>query len=101
MDVFIPLLLHFFGGGGGGGGGGFDRGRQRPRRRPQGNTPGNNRDQNRQFNDAVQQLRREGIRLNPDQRQQLHHAISGQGMSFWEIVEMGRTLFGSNFERRI
>ena len=94
MCLFIPLNLSFFGGGGGGGG--FKGGRQRPRRRPQGNMPGNNRDQNRQFNDAVRQLNAEGIRLSPDQRQQLHHAISRQGLGFWDIVEMGRAMFGSN-----
>lgn len=93
MRLLIPLNLLFFGGGGGSGG--FRVGRQRPRRQP-GNTPGNNRDQNRHFNDAVRQLNTEGIRLSPDQRQQLHHAINRQGLGFWDIVEMGRAMFGSN-----
>ena len=94
LKLLMPLNLSFFGGGGGGGG--FRGGRQRPRRRPQGNTPGNNRDQNRQFQDAVRELAREGIHLDRDQRGALHRAISGQGLGFWDIVDMGRAMFGSN-----
>ena len=97
MRLFMPLNLFFFGGGGGGGGEGDDYG-ERPRgnRRQAGNTPRNNRDQNRQFSDAVRELRREGIDLDRDKKNALHRAISGQGLGFWGIVEMGRDLFGSN-----
>ena len=92
LKLLIPFNLSFFGGGSGGGG--FRGGRERPRRRPQGNTPGNNRAQNRQFNDAVNQLRSEGLNLDDRHVRRLHDAISGQGLGFWDIVEMGRALFG-------
>ena len=84
MCPFVPLNLSFFGGGRGG----FRGGRQRPRRQ-MGNTPRNNRVQNRQFDDAVRQL-------NLDQRQELHRVIGRQGFGFWEMVETGRAMFGSN-----
>jgi len=64
-------------------------------RRQQGNTPRNNLAQNRQFNDAVNQLRNEGINLDRGQVRRLHDAISRQGLSFWEIVEVGRSMFGN------
>jgi len=94
IRLFISLSLMFFGGGGGGG---RFRGRRQQQRRPQqGSTPGNNRDQNRQFRDAVNQLQSEGIHLTRDQRTELHRAIGRQGFGFWEIVEMGRAMYGSN-----
>ena len=88
----VYLLLF----GGGRGNGGFRVRMRQPQRRQQGNTPVNNRDQNRQFADAIQQLRREGIHLDKDKQRELHNAISRQGLSFWEIVEIGRAMFGTN-----
>jgi len=88
----MRMCLTFFGGGRGGGG--FRGGRQRSNRRPHGDTPGDNRAQNRQFRGAVNQLRSEGLRLNEREVRRLHNAISRQGLGFWEIVEMGRAMFG-------
>ena len=89
--LIAPIYLVFFGGGGGYG---EIRSRNSPKRRQTGKTPRNNQNQNKQFNDAVSQLRREGIYLNRDMINQLHRAISGLGLGFWEIVEFGRAMFG-------
>jgi len=88
MTVFIPLSLTFFGGGGGGGRGGF-RSARRLGRRQHGNTPMNNRRQNEQT-DAV--ARRLG--LSPDQQQELHRLVGGQGWGFQRILQEARIHFG-------
>ena len=89
LGFLLPMNLSFFGGGTGGGG--F---RHQRKRRQTGNTPGDNKKQNKQFDDAVRQLAKEGIELSQKQIRQLHDAISRQGFGFWDIVEMGRNLFG-------
>ena len=89
LGFLLPMNLSFFGGGAGGGG--F---RHQRKRRQTGNTPGNNRAQNKEFKDAVNQLKREGLELDREQINKLHRAISKQGLDFWDIVEMGRDLFG-------
>ena len=92
IKTLLSMNLSFFGGGGGGGFRGT-RGSRGQQRRSSGSTPGDNRAQNREFRGAVQQLRREGINLNDTQIQRLHQAISKQGLDFWEIVEVGRSMF--------
>jgi hypothetical protein len=58
-------------------------------------TPGNNQAQNKQFNDAVREIERKiGRRLTPDEKRQLHDAISGQNYGYHEIVEEGLLMFG-------
>ena len=92
MRALIPLTLSFFGGGGGGGGGGSGGGFQTGRRagrRQQGRTPMNNQAQNRQFNDVVRELG-----LTRSQAQRLHQEISGQGLGFWDIMQVARDMFG-------
>ena len=51
-------------------------------------TPNDNRRQNQQFRDAVKRCERTtGRKLSADDRQRLHHAISGQGYTFTGIVD--------------
>lgn len=57
-------------------------------------TPGNNQEQNRQFNGAVREIERAiGRKLNKDERQDLHNAITGMNYGYHEIVEEGLGLF--------
>lgn len=50
--------------------------------------------QNKQFNDAVKEIeRRCGFSLTPDQRRQLHDAISGQGYDYHGIISEGVGMF--------
>jgi hypothetical protein len=51
--------------------------------------PRNNQAQNRQFRAVVKILQ-----LTPGQAQQLHREISGQGLGFHEILQIGREMFG-------
>ncbi|PVE20320.1 hypothetical protein DC522_33035 [Microvirga sp. KLBC 81] len=52
-------------------------------------TPRNNQAQNKQVNDIVRTLD-----LNKDQRRQLHNEISGQNMSYGEILQIAKEMFG-------
>ena len=51
-------------------------------------TPRNNQAQNKQTDDVAGILR-----LSPDQAQQLHHEISGEGLGFHEIMERAKDMF--------
>ncbi|MGN3967534.1 hypothetical protein ACS0ZG_37650 [Burkholderia gladioli] len=53
-------------------------------------TPGNNQAQNKQVRDVATQLG-----LSKDQRQQLHREISGQNLSYHEIMGVAKDLFGN------
>ena len=58
-------------------------------------TPGNNQAQNKQFRDAVRQYEREtGNKLDQDQVRQIHDEITGQNMSYHEIIQAIYDLFG-------
>jgi RHS repeat-associated protein len=72
------------GSGGGGGGGGRDRS----------NRPPNNVRQNKSFDDAVKEIEKKlGRNLTKDQQQRLHHAITGQNYTYWDIIDEGTSMF--------
>lgn len=52
-----------------------------------GNTPGNNQTQNKQIDDIVNKYK-----LNKKQRRQLHDEITGQGLSYQEIMEIAEDI---------
>ncbi|MBL7816714.1 MAG: hypothetical protein JNL70_16960 [Saprospiraceae bacterium] len=57
-------------------------------------TPRDNEAQNKQFNDAIQEIQRKiGRKLSDNERQRLHHEISGQNFSYKEIIEHGIAMF--------
>jgi hypothetical protein len=62
-----------------------------------GGRPKSNTDQNKQFNDAIREIeRRLGRRLTADERRRLHEALhEEEDPGFWEIVNLGMELFGS------
>ncbi len=62
-----------------------------------GGRPKSNTDQNKQFNDAIREIeRRLGRRLTADERRRLHEALhEEENPGFWEIVNLGMQLFGS------
>ena len=52
--------------------------------------------ENQEFEGAVSQIQKIiGRKLNKDERQALHQAITGQGYTFWEIVITGVEMFGT------
>jgi hypothetical protein len=54
-----------------------------------------NRRQNRQFADAVRTIeRRLGRRLRLEEQRRLHEAVTGQNLTFDELVELGLDLLG-------
>jgi RHS repeat-associated protein len=55
----------------------------------------NNRRQNRQFAAAVRSYERQcGQQLTQDQERALHDAITGEGLSFDQIIELAKQMFG-------
>jgi hypothetical protein len=55
-----------------------------------------NQSENKQFADAVRQVEKElQRRLSRGEQRRLHDAISGEGLTFQEIIEVGLGLFGS------
>jgi hypothetical protein len=58
-----------------------------------------NQAENRQFNGAVQEIERLlQRRLSRREKRRLHDAISGEGLEFREIVEVGVDLFGDGLD---
>ena len=83
-------------GGGGGGRGPRNDDPQRGKIRPnkgRGQVP-NNQQQNKAFRDAVKEIeRRIGKKLSQEQIRQLHNEITGEGLTYQEIVDTGIALF--------
>lgn len=65
-------------------------------RRPKDGTPRTNTAQNKQFADAVRQAEKNiGRKFGLDEIRQLHEDISGEDLSFWEIVQRAVEMFGN------
>jgi hypothetical protein len=55
-----------------------------------------NQSENKQFADAVREVQKQLQRqLSRGEQRRLHDAISGEGLTFQEIVEVGLSLFGN------
>lgn len=57
--------------------------------KPKGNMPGNNQVQNKQVDDVSNALGG----LSKKQKQQLHHAIHGQGYGYKEVLQVAKDMF--------
>jgi RHS repeat-associated protein len=59
------------------------------------NTSKDNEKENKQFKDAVKQIGRDrGRPLTRDEARRLHDEISGEGLSYQDIIETGKSIFG-------
>jgi hypothetical protein len=55
-----------------------------------------NHSENKQFSDAVREIgRRLNRQLSRTEQRRLHDEISGQGLNFHEVIEMGLSLFST------